>query len=503
MEWTPPKGTKVVFAFDFDTATSKLRGAAWRRKRADLEKHVAALAKKHQMRPKENGVFYKLSIEDKRLPLILDDLRKSRKRGLAGLGSCWLEEPPASAKDPDAWFGLLSAGPNPKTLQSIPDDCHFKAWYPDETLESRLIATAALKKVIEKSKLTGLNWLPLVESHPKDSVQWHEFYPTHFLGKGVDHVLFDHAKEDARWKKQELDPCDRGAHDIVGKDRMIRGVRLKPDVLQEFRKEASGDFSVRIPIPYVKEHLPPTDFAYGQEFPWIFVSPRAKQVLSATGWFKPWQFEPIKVIARSECVTPIVDEVSYIKKPAPRYSPKQYEAQSKKRAQQMKLLKAKKLEKIVRTRSQAQQLIKKSFRSDPWPVAQKQSEWAAINRRPLFKQLPKMWQELAPQLPLAVLQGRDEEQRIADFEMVPPQWNRQTYAGGSSDDAPSRKDIVFARNAFGDWFAVRSTSNENDERIVITRWDHETLAPAEQWHGVPHFVSWIIERWKESKPADD
>lgn len=503
MEWTPPKGTQVVFAFDFDTAASKVRGEAWRRKRADLERHAAALAKKYRIRPREHGVFYKLSIEDDRLPLILDDLRMSRERGLAGLGSFWLEEPQASAKDPDAWFGLLSAGPNPKTLQSIPAECHFKQWYPDETLEGRLIATAALKKVIEKSKLIGLKWLPLVESHQKDSVQWHEFYPTHFLGKGVDHVLFDDAKEDARWKKQRLDPRDRGGHDIVNKDRMIRGVRLKPDVLQEFRKEASGDFSVRMPIPYVKEHLPPADFAYGQEVPWIFVSPRAKQVLSATGWFKPWQFEPIKVIRRSQCVTRILDELSYIKKPLPRYTSKQYETQLKRRAQRLKLRKVKKLEKNVRTRSQAQQLIKKSFRADPWLTADSYSQWKPIKSRPLFKCLPKMWQEMAPKLPLLVVRNYDEQQWVADFEMVPPHWNRQTYAGRSSDDAPSRKDIVFAYNAFGDWFAIRSTSQEDDEKIIVTHWDHETLSPAEQWQGVPHFVSWIIGRWKESNSSDE
>lgn len=685
MDWTPPKGTIVGFTVevDSDKVLKGLLGLPRRQKKAQLESEIKKLLASHRVRKAKDSSGYELAFDDERLPLILADLKKSRKQGLFGLEYVWINEPPPSTSDENAWYSFEWKGPDVKTLQGIAPNSHFKGWLVDGEPHMRLICTHALKRVIEKAGLRGLKWLPLPESHEHDPVRWEEFYPTHFLGKGVDHVLFDGDKEDRMIVKDKMDPDSRGGKGRVYDYQLRDGIKILPQVLHDLCKEASEQFGILTPVPYVKEHLPPTDFAYGQEFPWFFVSPRAKKVLSDTGWFKESQFQPIKVIPRSECFTPILDEVPTIPKPAPRYWPKQYERQLLERAAEIKAIKSGTAEKIIstetelarlmknvaksfpwnpasnepewsaiaqiirkkrflplawesiapqlpirtsanraselskitfemvvphwnlqvndkvrdddvpspkdivfakdgegnwfairsrisingranmvtkwdcktltpsrtwkselhfaswvlkewvgtqtvvknvkkkngdelfekvkvvatpnplRTCSQAQQLIKKSFRSDPWPVAQKQSEWASIKRRPLFKQLPKMWQELAPQLPLAVLQGRDEEQRIADFEMVPPQWNRQTYAGGSSDDAPSRKDIVFAYNAFGDWFAVRSPFNESDEKIVITHWDHETLTPAEQWQGVPHFVSWIIERWKESKPADD
>lgn len=505
--WTPPKASRIVFDVD-------LLG--------DLPSEVIRRGQATRWRRERRGPFYEkfnlpfsghghttLPINDPRWPAMLDEIAELTGRGgvgIRGFGVWWLEEPRPRAATKSAWFEL-SAGPAAiRDPTRAPGGRHLVS-REYAGYASRTLATEAFRRAVEESGLRGLQFLPL-----EDWDGWFQVWTTNPLGRGLDHPLVDpnklHTKADPdrpiladrrrgepwAWIKYLWDDID------IGSPTVARLVQLGDDQL------------CRIcgPRRYVQDHLPETDFAY-TDWTWqedepltshgraernICCNHRARRVLIDAGVMKPSHFcDPIAIVPADRANAEILDRTIDHPLPPPVFTTEEASAELATRTAGPIASK----QQALPTTPQVVDLLARRMATGagPWQALREHPELLdRIRTSPLFQLMPESWKQVLPLLPIAIESDEDDEDPF-EFEPVPPEspaWlNDVSKLASDPECAPHRTDIVIASTGWGDWFAIRRSDPRLPADAQIAWWDHETLAPRDEWPTVASFVAYLVE----------
>jgi len=508
--WKAPKGTIVEFSFDSCVRTYHPsivpKGG---RTVADYEKIRAAFFTSNKLSLKSTS-FLKYRVEDPRWPALLDAIEESRKKDELQLRSLWLEEPKASNEDPHAWFRIWGGSYEFRSPARTPEGLHFSY------RTNQYLASQRFKDAVTKAGLTGLRWLPLEDSSPTDPMGWFQVYAERPIGRGLDHPLVDPAKiamevpqPGKKRSGEAIDPARRWGHEgawVLHKT-MRDEVQWDPSIIGRMLAACPQYFRVTGPQRFVREFLPPTDFAYngwGFRVPGkgerrdnfgFLCSARARVVLIEAGVVKPSLFEAVATVPEAEAGSAILDREIKEPLPLPDFTPEEHAIEEARRLKVQSTRVAKPKAATFKTIAQAQKALQARIDKGQWTPARETKEFQKILKAKSWDKTPKSWQTLAPLLPLTVDSRTEGNEDGIEWEMRAPHWNTCMCYDGDADpeDAPSRKDLVLAETPYGDWFAIRATDPKLPDDAAVVHWDHETTSKHDEWPTVLAFVAFLVE----------
>jgi hypothetical protein len=511
--WTPPKHGKIVFEVDLQSDRVVPREVARRGQYLKWQRDRRRPFYKKFDLPFDNYGFTTLRLDDTRWPEMLDEIARLTKRGAVGIrghGIWWLEEPAPRPSNKSAWFEFCAGRREIKGPHRPPGGRHFVSRHYNKLYTSLQLVSERFREVIQQSDLTGLDFLPL-----EDWDGWYQVWATAPLGRGLDHPLVDPAKLKAKADPDRpiIKPRRRGEPWAWVKY-LWDEYEINHPYLARFI-ELGDDRAARIvgPRRYVEEHLPETDFAYTQwdwqpdrELPWhgrafrnICCNQRARRFLIDAGLMKPSHFrDPIATIPAAKADSEILDRTINHPIPLPTFTPDEA-AEELKRRQAAKRAGPKRATPRPSTTKEVVDLLTKRLANgaDPWePLREDPKLLKRIQASKLYKQLPDSWKQVLPLLPIAI-ESEEDGDELFEFEPVPPEspsWLEDVSKLASDPDAAPRKDdIQIATTGYGDWYAIRSDDPKLPADARITWWDHETLAPSDEWPTVASLVSHLIE----------
>lgn len=495
--WKAPKGTEVIFSFD--TLGMVERPAALKARRD--------LCRQFGFKFIESGHF-RLPLDDPRWPALLDAFDAARGRGV-GVTAFWLEEPPVPPTDAHAWFELGTGATGFKSPARASARDHFLYGKVGHVASQRFLDAVAAEG------LTGLAFLPLEEASPSDPMAWFQVYATHPLGRGLDHTLVDGNKW-AKSKGKHFDVARRFVEPVAWLEHMRDDVEVEHPLFERvFRMGERKYFRIAGPRRFVREHLPPTDFAYSS-WGWqdkqraegryrnICCNARARAALIKAGVVKASRFEAMATVPAADADSEIYDRTIPHRLPPPAYTPEEAAAERKRREE---IIRVRAKAGVERPRAPVFGTTEAAVRALETRLAAGTATWTplrgdpeameAIRSSELIERVPEAWRMVLSMLPQAV-EFDDKEDRFS-IEIAVPEWNDlvDEMDEGDPEDGPSTRDLILGRTPFGDWYAVREGDPllPGDARVVL--WDHETLSVAEEWPNVAAFVAhlvWICDR---------
>lgn len=440
-----------------------------------------------------------LNIDDPRLSPLIDALESAASQGVEMCACHVIEQAPNPSAD--AWYAMRPCQRRFFRPSDMRPSQHFATFHG-----SRLLASETLVQVVQETGLMGLDWLPLPDVPDRDPLTWYQVFGTHFLGRGLDHPMFDRAHYNARHDGDPLTSPARCIGESLVFSQYVRAdVRIADSRLERLRHMASpAAFRVDGRPRLVREFLPPTDFAYrgpsyGVEtmqpafgrMRSLYCSHRAREALISARVMRPSDFEPVRVIPARDADVEVLDRRPF-PVPPPTFTPEEAIAELARR------------EAIKRSSSAPHQ----SLRFASWQEVRQYLEtrlregsatWAPMSSEGAAKALadraarscPKAWRMLLPLIPESV---DDPTSDGLQFECGTPYEDTHHEEGVTRDESgPLAGDIVIAWSPNGDWFAIRPSDPSMPEEARVTWWDHETLQARHEWPSICAFVAALIE----------
>ncbi|QYK48257.1 MAG: hypothetical protein KF838_00040 [Phycisphaeraceae bacterium] len=504
-EWTPPPRSIAVLCIDaFDGPYHESLAAPGRMTVTQRDVALAEFLAQFGLKIAES--FYRIPLDDSRLPSLLAALAESQLTRTLALKAAWIEEPPPRVDDPAAWFELQTGPGEFKSPRRPATSSHF-GWR-----EGQRVASETFRRAAVDCGLTGLAWLPLEDARPEDPMPWYEMYAERPIGRGLDHPLIDPVKLDAAKVKQGFDLSRRWGEPIAWLPHLRDDTVLRSDAATALARPTTPHFRVAGPTRFVREHLPPTDFAYsgwgfkpdtgpghkGRPVRSICCNARARLALIESGAMKPRRFLPIATLPAAKSVSAILDRMIAGPLPPPVYTPD--EASTELLRRQRSIGSRSPVSQPMRFASVEAAIDHLSTRhaagSLPWDVARGSGEFEEIAASPLFSETPLSWQRLAPFLPLETSFADPDTGESFDFSMQPPEWNTWLAyepGAGTPEDEPSTDDLVVACTPYGDWYAFRRQDPLMPDDARLVRWDHETTQIGDEWASTVLFVSHLLD----------
>jgi len=121
------------------------------------------------------------------------------------------------------------------------------------------------KSIVENNGLTGIEFVWLQDVGKYQAAQWYIPVATRAMGRGVDHPWFDSSTLKGSGWGQPQTPRFRTGVWHFGSDQVKKSLRLEspyPVLLQLYDSSHQATLNIRSYRTYLREHLPPTDFAF-------------------------------------------------------------------------------------------------------------------------------------------------------------------------------------------------------------------------------------------------
>lgn len=516
LAWTPPKGTTVhillrpsrdgpsrdvskprgLLASITSRLTSKPARAAPDGTAA--QDHIKLLEERHAL-PGIGDKGVTLDLDDPRLPPLVDALESAVSLGVE-VASFHVVEP-SPARSPDSWYLMK---PCPRRFfdpSGMRPSQHFATFHG-----MRLLASETLIRVADEAHLAGLEWLPLPDIPDRDPLTWYQVFGTHFLGRGLDHPMFNRARRDTEYATDSLtSPMRCIGEPLIWPSSVRPDVRLAPAHLERLRGLSSESaFRVEGTQRLIREFLPPADFAYRGDSYGIetkrpefgrrrdlYCCHRARESLLNARVMRPSDFIPIPVVSEREADVEVLDRRP-LPLPPPTFTPEETAAERARREAIKLSAPAPRASLRFASWVEAEQYLTVRLKNGTatWePMSPEDAKEALAN--PSARACPKAWRMLLPLIP----ESLDESDADGmEFECGPPhhdEWHKQNEA--NDPDGPLEGDIVIAWSPNGDWFAIRPSDPAMPEEAGVTWWDHETLRAHHEWPSICAFVAELIE----------
>jgi len=516
LAWTPPKGTTVHILLRpsreapprekpkprglLGSLANRLRTspAPTMPDRPTVLSRIKQLGRDHNL-PQigDNGVT--LDLDDARLPPLMDALEAAGSQGIE-LASCFLTEPPPP-RSADRWYLMKPCARRFFSPSGMRPSQHFATLH-----EARLLASETLIRVVEEANLTGLDWLPLPDMPDRDPLTWYQVFGTHFLGRGLDHPMFNRARRDTEYATDSLtSPMRCIGEPLVSHSNVRPDVRLAPAHLERLRGLSSESaFRVEGTQRLIREFLPPADFAYRGDSYGIetkrpefgrrrdlYCCHRARESLLNARVMRPSDFIPIPVVSECEADVEVLDRRP-LPLPPPTFTPEEAAAERARREAIKLSAPAPRASLRLASWLEAEQYLTMRLNDGTatWEPMSPESAKEAL-ADPAARACPKAWRMLLPLIPESV----DEQNSDGiEFECGIPHDDMHHEQNEESDpDGPLKGDIVIAWSPNGDWFAIRPSDPAMPEEAGVTWWDHETLRAHHEWPSICAFVAKLIE----------
>lgn len=198
-----------------------------------------------------------VSLESPQLESLLKTLETDVARGLR-IEICRFIEPP-STPSPDHWYRIKPCLRRFFRPSGMRPSQHCATNY-----ESRHLVSERFLKAVQESTLTGLDWLPLTEFPDRDPLTWLQVFATHFVGRGLDHPLYDRERWDNKAAVDRYTSVDRCMGETNVWPLHVRNdVVLAVPALERLRRSNQiSQLSIEGAPRLIQEFLPKADFAY-------------------------------------------------------------------------------------------------------------------------------------------------------------------------------------------------------------------------------------------------
>jgi hypothetical protein len=383
---------------------------------------------------------------------------------------------------------------------------HVADWGPDS-----LLVSERFKDVVEKHRLTGLEFLWIRDSGRYRAMQWYLPLPRELLGRGLDHPWYDPAKSSGVGSNAK-DPRARHGQRIAS---CMAGFTLRAnssfgdplkDRLLKLMVAMSKRQMLVISYPrYLRQYLPRADFAftlcdwqYGDQIHrhrGLAARRRAKDLLIANGLASEKDFVAVKVFDRVPPGTENLDR--RCGKPLPLFSPAELarlrDEEAVLWAEHVRQDKPPRTANLGRSLSLLRSAKRRAPKDFAKPAAPKAIAEAA---RALGIEMPDAWQKVlrasngakVTNSPLACEQS---------CQMVPV----EKLARSQREEVEYYRDInaplpngwlLIARTETGDsiWLDTKQKNAAGECRVVLV--SHETGETEREWSSVAAFVEELL-----------
>ncbi len=464
-------------------------------------------------RLKRSSAFSRLLVTDPRGPTLVEEICTLQEARVARLRAAWVEEPEPRFENSE-WFYLLSGTSEWKSAKRARPGQHF-GWR-----DGQQVCSLRFVELVRERGLTGVEFLPLEDKVYPGVDPWFEVYATQPIGRGLDHPLLDSAKHTAKLIGDKFDLTRRWGEPNVWQQYVREDAHFTDPFIRSLIAVWPPYFRVGGHPRLVREHLPPTNFAYqgwgfdrdkgsgfkGRPIRSLCCDRSACDVLIEAGLMKKSLLSPLCVVCSSEAHAEILDRTIVGRVPPPMYLPDEAVRERARREAFIASQSVVASSLTFRTLGEALESLERRLANGTatWTRAADDPQFAAITMSRLWKRTPRAWQQIAQLLPLEFEFQDHATNELVGFALTEPSWNdwlSDEEDDRDADERPSTDDLVIARTMWGDWYSVRKHDPLLPEDARVRHWDHETLSICEEWPNIAAFISAVIDWCDRAKQA--